>query len=156
MRWTVAALLVLALTVSTASAQSAPLPRFYGVLNGYLDACSWYPVKGMSMKPTLKDGDLVCAARFNFQVLTYGDMVLYRTSGVCKTIYGDKLILHRVVRIERDADGTRMLKVMGDAETALDLCEVREKDYVGMVTGVMRPGVVLPPPAPPVPANRTP
>ena len=133
----VAPLLALALAVTPVSAQQPP-PRSYGVLHGFLDECRWYSGVGDSMAPALQDGDLVCVAKFNFNVVTYGDLVLYRTGGACRFAYEDRLFLHRVVWIGQGEDGKRVLRLRGDAETEWDLCEVTEADYVGMVTGVTR------------------
>lgn len=113
--------------------------RFYGVLHGFLDECQWHTTSGPSMEPTIHAaGDAVCVARFNFALVTYGDLVYYRTAGLCRMLEGDKEVLHRVVGIGRATDGARTLWTKGDANQTRDLCDVTEQDYIGMVTVVWR------------------
>lgn len=90
------------------------------------------------MEPTIHQGDAACVARFSFTVVTYNDLVLYRTAGICRMLDGDKLVLHRVVGIGKTADGARTLWTKGDAVQGRDLCDVTEADYIGMVTTVWR------------------
>lgn len=50
-------------------------------------------VKGSSMLPTLREGDIVIILRVKTDEIRPGDVVVYRA--------GDKLIIHRVIEIKR-------------------------------------------------------
>jgi len=73
-------------------------------------------VKGRSMFPLLREGDIVFILRCNPEEIRIGDVVIYRSK------YDDKLIIHRVVDIKYE-DRVRYFVTKGDNNPSVDLAE---------------------------------
>lgn len=87
------------------------------------------PVRGSSMRPTLHDGDHVIVGPF---------LGLPRVGQIALGRCGDRLVVHRLVGIER-VDGRRCYLLQGDARHAPDAGLLRE-DLLGRVVAVVRQG----------------
>jgi signal peptidase I len=85
-------------------------------------------VRGLSMYPFLKDGDVVEVAPVQIGEVELGDVVFFRS--------GDRLLTHRVVEIVVDDRGTH-LRTRGDSFRQEDP-PISEADLVGLVTVVCR------------------
>jgi signal peptidase I len=87
-------------------------------------------VRGLSMYPFLRDGDVVEVAPVQIGEVELGDVVFFRS--------GDRLLAHRVVEIAVDDRGTH-LRARGDSFRQEDP-PINEADLVGLVTVVHRLG----------------
>jgi hypothetical protein len=85
-------------------------------------------VRGLSMYPSLKDGDVVEVRPVQIGEVELGDVVFFRS--------GDRLLAHRVVGITVDDRGTH-LRTRGDSFRQEDPL-VSEANLVGLVTVVSR------------------
>jgi len=88
------------------------------------------PVRGRSMRPALREGDVVVVAPF-LGLPDPGQIVLARAAG-------GLLVVHRLVDVEMRS-GRRVYRLQGDAETAPDAGVLRE-DLLGRVIAVVRDG----------------
>ena len=99
----------------------------------------FYVVSSGSMEPVLKVNDvLIVRDGGSWQDLTIGDIIVFnRPEG------GDRVIVHRIVDIDMDADGERIVRTRGDANPAsipgTDF-PIRQDDYIGKVIYVI-PGI---------------
>jgi signal peptidase I len=99
----------------------------------------FYVVSSGSMEPVLKVNDvLIVRDGGSWQDLTIGDIIVFnRPEG------GDRVIVHRIVDIDMDADGERIVRTRGDANPAsipgTDY-PIRQDDYIGKVIYVI-PGI---------------
>ena len=99
----------------------------------------FYVVSSGSMEPVLKVNDvLIVRDGGAWQDLTIGDIIVFnRPEG------GDRVIVHRIVDIDMDADGERIVRTQGDANPAsipgTDY-PIRQDDYIGKVIYVV-PGI---------------
>ena len=99
----------------------------------------FYVVSSGSMEPVLKVNDvLIVRDGGSWEGLTIGDIIVFnRPEG------GDRVIVHRIVDIDADGDGERMVRTMGDANPAsipgTDY-PIRLDDYIGKVIYVI-PGI---------------
>ena len=99
----------------------------------------FYAVSSGSMEPVLKVNDvLIVRDGGSWQDLTIGDIIVFnRPEG------GDRVIVHRIVDIDIDADGERIVRTRGDANPAsipgTDY-PIRQDDYIGKVIYVI-PGI---------------
>ncbi|HXU10831.1 MAG TPA: SLBB domain-containing protein [Candidatus Binatia bacterium] len=92
------------------------------------------PVRGGSMSPTLRAGDVAVVSPF-LGLPRPGQIVMARSAP-------DRLVVHRLVHVEM-RNGRRLYRLRGDAEKGPDAGVLRE-DLVGRVTEVVRDGVRLP------------
>ena len=99
----------------------------------------FYVVSSGSMEPVLKVNDvLIVRDGGSWQDLTIGDIIVFnRPEG------GDRVIVHRIVDIDMDADGERIVRTLGDANPSsipgTDY-PIRQDDYIGKVIYVI-PGI---------------
>jgi signal peptidase len=99
----------------------------------------FYVVSSGSMEPVLKVNDiLIVRDGGSWQDLTMGDIIVFnRPEGE------DRVIVHRIVDIDVDGDGERMVRTRGDANPAsipgTDY-PIRQDDYIGKVIYVI-PGI---------------
>jgi polysaccharide export outer membrane protein len=91
------------------------------------------PVRGISMRPVLVDGDAVVIEPF-LGLPRPGQIVLARVEGV--------LVVHRLVDIVLAA-GRRVYRLQGDAEPGPDAGVIRE-DLIGRAVALVRDGRRLP------------
>jgi signal peptidase I len=77
---------------------------------------------GRSMEPTLYAGDFVITRSVSAADLKTGDIILYND--------GIKNIMHRIISIETNADGTRTFIAQGDNNRIADP-PVAESEYTG-------------------------
>jgi hypothetical protein len=88
------------------------------------------PVTGVSMRPTLREGDRVLGD-FRPRVPRRGDVLLFRQDGL--------LIVHRMIGRGRAPDGTRTLIARGDGRLMPDP-PVRPEHVLGVVVAAERRG----------------
>ena len=99
----------------------------------------FYVVSSGSMEPVLKVNDvLIVRDGGSWEDLTIGDIIVFdRPEG------GDRVIVHRIVDIDVDGDGDRLVRTRGDANPAsipgTDY-PIRQDDYIGKVIYVI-PGI---------------
>jgi signal peptidase I len=99
----------------------------------------FYVVSSGSMEPVLKVNDiLIVRDGGSWQDLRIGDIIVFnRPEG------GDRVIVHRIVDIDMDANGERIVRTRGDANPAsipgTDY-PIRQDDYIGKVIYVI-PGI---------------
>ncbi|MDQ3726952.1 MAG: signal peptidase I [Thermoproteota archaeon] len=99
----------------------------------------FYVVSSGSMEPVLKVNDvLIVRDGGSWEDLTIGDTIVFdRPEG------GDRVIVHRIVDIDVDSDGDRVVRTRGDANPAsipgTDY-PIRQDDYIGKVIYVI-PGI---------------
>jgi signal peptidase I len=86
---------------------------------------------GLSMHPTIRDGEPVTVEPIEASRVKRGDIILYKTER--------GLVAHRVVRIERGGDGDRVFYLRGDASTSGD-APVMAEQILGRVVVVERRG----------------
>lgn len=70
-------------------------------------------VTGNSMKPFIKDGDILYIKKVNLQDLSIGDLIFF------KDLYG-QLIIHRIVKKFKDSSGKVKLQTKGDSLISYD------------------------------------
>lgn|GEM_PF-6531868 len=73
--------------------------------------CLYYKVEGMSMYPTLKNGDIVCVKQINPFNINVGDIIIHNT-------LLSKEIIHRVIK-KIAQDGKQILITKGDNNISL-------------------------------------
>jgi hypothetical protein len=91
---------------------------------------------GLSMEPSIREGDLITVAPLAGQVRR-GDVLLYRA--------GQRLLAHRVVGRVRGDDG--LLRMRGDAP-GWEEEHVSLADVLGRIEGIERDGRMVSPPGP--------
>ena len=102
-------------------------------------ANQFYVVSSGSMEPVLNVNDvLIVRDGGSWEDLTIGDIIVFnRPEG------GDRVIVHRIVDIDADGDGERMVRTRGDANPAsipgTDY-PIKQDDYIGKVIYVL-PGI---------------
>ncbi|HVP24191.1 MAG TPA: signal peptidase I [Conexivisphaerales archaeon] len=87
-----------------------------------------FPVQGISMRPTIVDGDLAIVQPVNVSTLHVGDIVVYRDGLID--------VIHRVIRIQGNGTGT-VLTVKGDNNPMPDPVPVTQQILVGKVDAVV-------------------
>lgn len=87
----------------------------------------YLPVKGGSMHPMLRDGDLVLVAPS--REVKIGDVVVFR--------HKDELITHRILWINTNTHGECTLRTKGDHVLSLD-APISETELVGRVVAIRR------------------
>ena len=105
--------------------EAAPVLEALLVIGGV--AC--VPVRGASMRPTLRDGDRVLVEPF-LGLPCLGQIVLARVAGL--------FVVHRLVAVELSG-GRRLYRLQGEAEPGPDGAVLRE-DLLGRIVTVMRQG----------------
>jgi signal peptidase I len=97
-----------------------------------------YPIRfcahGRSMKPTIKDGELIIIEPIEIAKIKRSDIILYRTR--------DGAIAHRVMAIKHNGDEQPTFILRGDSLATLD-CPVAATDILGRVVAVERRGQTL-------------
>lgn len=99
----------------------------------------FYVVSSGSMVPVLKINDvLIVRDGGSWGELKVGDIIVFnRPDG------GDRVIVHRIIEIDEDADGDRTVRTKGDANPSpipgTDY-PIKEDDYIGSVVYVV-PGI---------------
>lgn len=94
-----------------------------------------FTAEGWSMYPTIRDGETVEVAAIDPLRIRRGDVLLCRL--------GSGTVAHRVVRLERRANGVAAIVLRGDAAFAPD-APLSEGDILGRVIATMRAGVRRP------------
>ena len=93
-----------------------------------------FRAEGISMYPTIRDGEAITVAAVSTDEVVRGDVLLCR--------HGTRVLAHRVVGVT--TCGTeRFFELRGDAKTSCD-APVAAKAVVGRVVGVRRNGRVIP------------
>ena len=105
----------------------------------------FYVVFSDSMVPNINTGDIVMVAkedsisRSSFADLKIGDVIVFLPPSHTNS-EAAKSVVHRVVEIETDSDGSRLIRTKGDANTdsipALDY-PIMEQNYIGKVSHVI-------------------
>lgn len=105
--------------------------EFYGLSRELLDSgLSFHcQVRGRSMVPFLRDGDVLQVAPGEIKHLRVGDIIFYRS--------GDRLLAHRVIGFVATPAG-RCARARGDAFVQEDP-PIAEEDLIGRVEAVSRP-----------------
>ncbi len=93
----------------------------------------WY-VEGISMHPTLENGDLIIIVRTPFDNLKIGDIIVYYSH-----IYNFRIV-HRIIEIS-NYNGDKILITKGDNNLGPDPSYITRDDYVGKYTGIRIPYV---------------
>jgi len=96
------------------------------------DTAVRFTVTGNSMRPRLAGGATVLLRRVSSDRIRRGDLVLCRQPGTL----GQRLILHRVVAIQRRRSGSILLQTQGDALAAPDP-PVTGAQVLGRVSAVL-------------------
>ena len=107
----------------------------------------FYVVFSDSMIPNLNTGDIVVVdkeesnSRSSFSNLKIGDIIVFRPRSQTIQDQGPgKIIVHRVVEIETDSSGSRVIRTKGDANSysiqALDF-PITRQNYIGKVIHVI-------------------
>jgi signal peptidase I len=104
----------------------------------------FYVVFSDSMVPNINTGDIVVVAkedgsRSSFANLKIADVIVFLPPSQTNSEAG-RLVVHRVVEIETDSDGSRLIRTKGDANAhsiqALDY-PITEQNYIGKVSHVI-------------------
>ncbi len=94
-----------------------------------------YPIRfrasGQSMKPTIKDGEIIIIEPVNAENINRGDIIL------CRMERG--VIAHRVMAIEHEGSKQPRFILRGDSATSDDQA-IAASDILGRVVGVERGG----------------
>jgi hypothetical protein len=93
-----------------------------------------FRAEGISMYPTIRDGETITVAAVAADAVGRGDILLCR--------HGARLLAHRVVRVTAAA-GDRVFELRGDAKSSCD-APVGAGAVVGKVIDVRRNGRVIP------------
>jgi len=93
----------------------------------------WY-VEGISMHPTLENGDLIIIDRTAFDSLKTGDIIVYYSQ-----VYNFRIV-HRIIDI-RTNGGDKILITKGDNNFGPDPSSITKDDYVGKYIGIRVPYV---------------
>lgn len=78
-----------------------------------------------SMAPKIHKGDIVFIVDTDVKDIKKGDIIRYSLDG--------NYIVHRVVKINKDADGKRLFITKGDNNRDVDLYPVKESQYTGRI-----------------------
>jgi len=92
----------------------------------------FFYVEGISMHPTLENGDLIVMDRTNFDNLKVGDIIVFDSS-----IYNFRIV-HRIIDIGT-SNGDRILFTQGDNNHIPDPSYVKRSDYIGKYVGIRVP-----------------
>jgi signal peptidase I len=93
-----------------------------------------FRAEGISMHPTIRDGDAIMIAPVVTDDVVAGDILLCRR--------GNRVVAHRVVGVARDVTG-RSFELRGDANPSCDT-PIGADAVVGRVIGVRRHGLLVP------------
>jgi len=111
--------------------------RIFEGYEGYLDRKIFYStVRGDSMEPTIRDGQVILWVEVDPSELKVGDMIVYTHP----TKRLENPIVHRIIRIMKN--GKYLFETKGDnrsesdAETAIGAYFVGEEDLKGLVIGI--------------------
>lgn len=97
----------------------------------FLGVLPWRPlaIATGSMEPLISPGDMAIVADVDPEELAVGDVIEFRRESY--------QVLHRIVAIDEEADGTRIFTTQGDANNAPDEETVSQEDVTGrLVTAV--------------------
>ena len=105
-----------------------------GCMAFFLGLLPWHPlaVATGSMEPQIQQGDMAVIADVKAEELTEGDVIQFRRANYT--------VLHRIVEIWENEDGTISYITRGDANNAPDEEPVDPEDVIGRVIGRI-PGV---------------
>ncbi|MGQ9780656.1 MAG: signal peptidase I [Nitrososphaeria archaeon] len=92
----------------------------------------FFYVEGISMHPTLEDGDLIIIDRTDYDNLKVGDIIVFNSS-----IYHFRIV-HRIVDV-RSIDGEKVFITQGDNTHAPDPSYVGKENYVGRYVNIRIP-----------------
>jgi signal peptidase I len=127
---------------------------FFVVTLSFGQGSKFYVVFSESMIPSINTGDIVIVAKedqetiSSFNNLKIGDVIVFEPRVSTKPDNEpDRMIVHRVVAIETDPNGTRLIKAKGDANPnsipGVDF-PITIENYIGRVTQVIHHlGVLL-------------
>ena len=90
-----------------------------------------FHARGISMRPVIRDGDLLEIEAVPVEVIRRGDILLYR-------IHGSHLLVHRVIQIRPQPEG-RLFLIQGDALLQADGW-IPGEHILGRVRRLERPG----------------
>jgi signal peptidase I len=93
-----------------------------------------FRAEGLSMYPTIRDGELITVGPVEAHQIVRGDVLLCRQS--------TRLLAHRVVAVH-ERGGERVLRLRGDAKGAAD-APIAVSDVIGRVVSVCRNGRGIP------------
>ena len=93
----------------------------------------FYVVKGNSMEPTLRDGDLVVVKKVEPSEVEPGDIIVFYKPGS-----KSEIIIHRVIQ-KAERRGEVYFRTKGDNNDSADPWLVPEEDLIGVVVGGSRP-----------------
>ena len=93
-----------------------------------------FRAEGLSMYPTIRDGELITVGPVTADQVVRGDVLLCR--------HGARVLAHRVVAVT-GAGSERVLSLRGDAKGACD-APVGMSDVIGKVVSVCRNGRAIP------------
>ena len=93
-----------------------------------------FRAEGISMYPTIRDGEAITVAAVSTDEVVRGDVLLCR--------HGKRVLAHRVVGVTR-CGTERFFELQGDAKTSCD-APVAANAVVGRVVGVRRNGRMIP------------
>jgi signal peptidase I len=112
-------------------------PEFIEVCDGLLSRhhVVRFTAEGWSMYPAIRDGEIVEVAAIDPRRIRRGDVLLCRL--------GSGTVAHRVVRLERKANGVSAIVLRGDAAFAPD-APLSACDILGKVIATTRGGVRRP------------
>lgn len=86
-----------------------------------------------SMQPAFSEQDLLIARKVKPDTLQAGDIISYYD-------HKDKVVSHRIIRVETDDGGSRVYITKGDANNVEDMHPVPAEKVVGRVVKVIRKG----------------
>lgn len=114
----------------------------------------YYVVFSDSMIPNINTGDIVIVAKEDYETISsynnlkIDDIIVFKPELPTKPdMAPDRMIVHRVVAIETDSNGTRLIRAKGDANPdsipGVDF-PIKFENYAGKVTKVIHHiGIVL-------------
>ncbi|MEM3403172.1 MAG: signal peptidase I [Nitrososphaeria archaeon] len=92
----------------------------------------FYYVEGISMHPTIENGDLIIIDWTRFEDLKVGDIIVFK-----RPLLDDKVV-HRIVDV-RNINGERVFITKGDNNQVPDSNYVKSDNYVGKYVGIRIP-----------------
>jgi signal peptidase I len=88
----------------------------------------WLPVRGVSMRPLLREGDHILVSH-DLSGVQRGDILVFQQ--------GEGLVAHRVISITRSHAGERKYQTKGDASVSFD-APLSTAEVLGVVNSISR------------------
>jgi len=92
----------------------------------------FYYVEGISMHPTIENGDLIIIDWTRFENLKVGDIIVFK-----RPLLNDKVV-HRIIEV-KTVNGERVFVTKGDNNQIPDPNYVKSDNYIGRYIGVRIP-----------------